>query len=146
MPWRLLTRGLIYHVNTVNLMQIGQICQYQNTKTSKTRTVCIIIGLYHTIPQNEIEWDFSSLGSNVHCNDVIMGAMASQIISLASVYSTVYSGTDQRNYQSFASLAFVRGIHRGPVNSPHKGPVMGKMFPFDDVVMIWLIVIVCRMG
>ena len=36
---------------------------------------------------------------------------------------------------SSASLAFVRGIHRGPVNSPHKWPVTGKMFPFDDVIM-----------
>ena len=30
---------------------------------------------------------------------------------------------------------FVRGIHRGPVNSPHKWPVTRKMFPFDDVIM-----------
>ena len=37
--------------------------------------------------------------------------------------------------QSSASLAFVRGIHRGPVNSPHKWPVTRKMFPFDDVIM-----------
>ena len=29
----------------------------------------------------------------------------------------------------------MRGIHRGSVNSPHKGPVMRKMFPFDDVIM-----------
>ena len=29
----------------------------------------------------------------------------------------------------------MRGIHRGPVNSPHKRPVTRKMFPFDDVVM-----------
>ena len=29
----------------------------------------------------------------------------------------------------------VRGIHRWPVNSPHKGPVTRKMFPFDDVIM-----------
>ena len=36
---------------------------------------------------------------------------------------------------SSASLAFVRGIHRWPVNSPHKGPVTRKMFPFDDVMM-----------
>ena len=28
------------------------------------------------------------------------------------------------------------GIHRGPVNSPHKWPVTRKMFPFDDVIMI----------
>ena len=34
-----------------------------------------------------------------------------------------------------ASLAFVRGIHRWPVNSPHKGPVTRKMFPFNDVIM-----------
>ena len=30
---------------------------------------------------------------------------------------------------------FVRGIHRSPVNSPHKWPVTRKMFPFDDVIM-----------
>ena len=30
---------------------------------------------------------------------------------------------------------FVRGIYRWPVNSPHKGPVVRKKFPFDDVVM-----------
>ena len=61
--------------------------------------------------------------------------MASQIASLTIVYSTVYSGADQRKHQSSASLAFVRGIHRGPVNSPHKWPVTRKMFPFDDVIM-----------
>ena len=71
-----------------------------------------------------------------HYNGVIMGAMASQITSLAIVYSTIYSGADQRKHQSSASLAFVRGIHRWPVNSPHKGPVARKMFPSDDVIMI----------
>ena len=75
-----------------------------------------------------------------HCNDshygdVIMGAIASQITSLTIVYSIVYSDADQRKHQSSASLAFVRGIHRGPVNSPHKWPVTPKMFPFDDVIM-----------
>ena len=73
-----------------------------------------------------------------HNNDVIMSAMASQIISLTIVYSTVYSGADQRKHQSSASLAFVRGIHRWPVNFPHKGPVTRKIFPFDDVIMISL--------
>ena len=70
-----------------------------------------------------------------HYNDVIMGVMASQIASLTIVYSTVHSDADQRKHQSSASLAFVRGINRWPVNSPHKWPVTRKMFPFDDVIM-----------
>ena len=69
-----------------------------------------------------------------HNNDVIMDAMASQITSLTIVYSTVYLGTDQRK-QSSASLTLVWGIHRWPVDSPHKGPVTWKMFPFDDVII-----------
>ena len=70
-----------------------------------------------------------------HYGDIIMSAMASQLTSLTIVYSNVYSGADQRNHQSSASPAFVRGIHRWPVNSPHKGPVTRKVFSFDDVIM-----------
>ena len=62
-----------------------------------------------------------------------MGAIASQITCITIVYSTVYSDADQ--YESSASLAFVRGIHRGLVNSPHKWPVTRKMFPFDDAIL-----------
>ena len=61
------------------------------------------------------------------------------ITSPTIVQSTVYSGAVQRKHQSFASLAFVQGIHRWPVNSPHKGPVTRKMFPFDDVIMSWAV-------
>ena len=75
------------------------------------------------------------IAPHLHYGDVIMGAIASQITSLTIVYSIVYSDADQRKYQSSASLAFVRGIHRWPVNSPHKWPVTRKMFPFDDVIM-----------
>ena len=64
-----------------------------------------------------------------------MGAVASQITNLTIVYSTVYSGPDQRKHQSSATLAFVREIHRGPVNSPHKWPVTQKMSRFDDVII-----------
>ena len=77
----------------------------------------------------------SSQKSSKHYSDVMMDAMACQITSLAIVYSTVYLVADQRKHQSSASLAFVRGIHRSPVNSPHKGQVMRKRFPFDDVIM-----------
>ena len=64
-----------------------------------------------------------------------MSVMASHVTGVSFVCSVVCSGADQRKHQSSASLAFVRGIHRSPVNSPHKGPVTRKMFPFDDVIM-----------
>ena len=72
-----------------------------------------------------------------------MGAMASQITSLTIVYSTVYSGVDQRKHQRSASLLFVWGIHWLPVNSPHKWPVTRKLFPFDDVVMDRFLYVEC---
>ena len=60
----------------------------------------------------------------IYYSDVTMSAMASRITSLMIVYSTVYSGADQRKHQSSASLF------------PHKGPVTWKMFPFDDDIMV----------
>ena len=79
----------------------------------------------------------------LHYNDVIMCTIASQITSL----TIVYSDADKKNIKSSASLGFVRGIHRGPVNSPHKWPVTRNMLPFYDVIMqawalnqCWLIV------
>ena len=81
-----------------------------------------------------------------HYNDVIMSTMASQITSLTIVYSSIYSGAHQRKHQSSASLAFVRGIHRGPVNSPHKWLVTRKMFPFDDVILTTINYICFHLG
>ena len=71
-----------------------------------------------------------------HYSVVVMGVMVSQITSLTIVYSTVYSGADQWKHQSSASLAFVQGIHRLPLNSLYKRPITWKMFPFDDAIMI----------
>ena len=71
-----------------------------------------------------------------HYSDVILSAKASQIIRVSLVYSTVCSGADEKKrHQSSTSLAFLRRIHRGLVNSPNKGPVTRKMFLFDDVIM-----------
>ena len=67
------------------------------------------------------------------------------ITSLTILYSTVYSGADQRKHHSSASLVIVRGMHRWPVNSPHKWPVTRKIFPFDDVIMIYVDMVV-RVG
>ena len=78
----------------------------------------------------------STLQCLVYYSYVIMGSIASQITSLTIVYSSVYSGAYQRKHQTSASLAFVRIIHRRPVNSPHKRPVTRKMFSFDEVTMM----------
>ena len=90
----------------------------------------VYVAKYHQSLLNPVHYN-----TLLHHNDVIMGAMTSQITSLTIVYSTVYPGSDQRKHQSSASLAFVRGIHRLPVKSPHKGQVASKIFPFDDVIM-----------
>ena len=84
-----------------------------------------------------------SVADGSRCNDYSThvgnvyhySAMTSQIYGVSIVYSNICSGADQKKHQSSASLAFVRGIHRWPVNSPHKGPVTRKIFPFDDVIM-----------
>ena len=60
-----------------------------------------------------------------HYNDVIMGAIASQITNLTSVYSMV------------TSKLRVTGLcaRNSPVNFPHKWPVTRKIISFDDVIM-----------
>ena len=63
-----------------------------------------------------------------------MGTMASQITGESIVKSTVCSGVNKK-YQSSASLHFVGGIHRWPVDPPHKKPATRNMFSFDDVIM-----------
>ena len=79
------------------------------------------------------------MNNKTHYSDVIMSAMVYQITSHTSVYSAIYSGAHKRKHQSSASLAFVRGIHR----SPHTGPITRKMFPLDDVIMNFYLLIFC---
>ena len=93
--------------------------------------ILVILSKYYFIYYNNALNGYNK----THYNHVTMTAMASQITSVSSVCSTVGSGVDQNKHQSSSSLAFVRGIHRWPVNSPRKRPVTRKMFPFDDVIM-----------
>ena len=107
-------------------------------KTATNNMILVICCLFETVPASERPPSVNMEGHvmrHSHYSDFIMGETASQITSLTIVYWTFYSDTDQRKHQSSASLAFVWGTHRGPVNSPHKGPVTRKMFPFDDVIM-----------
>ena len=64
-----------------------------------------------------------------------MSMMASQITSLTIVYSTVYPWRRSKKTSKLHITGLCGGIHRWPVNSLHKGPVMRKMFPFDCVII-----------
>ena len=94
----------------------------------KWRPCCVDLNVKSQATATHLK--FRDLKLSSHYSDVIMGSMAAQITSLTIVYSIVCSAADQRKHQSSASLAFVRGIHRWPVNSPHKWPVTRKMFPW----------------
>ena len=110
--------------------------QSLDTLVEQARYIFFIITLVR-FPSMQRHMTMVSANEEVitHSNDAIMGAVASQITSLTLVFSTFYSDADQRKHQSSASVAFVREIHRGPVNSPHKWPVTRKMFPLDDVII-----------
>ena len=125
---QLLARGQ----STVNIADVN--FSYVTRSTLYHRDNVYIVNQLSHCDAKVNQWTESAL-IQLHYNDVIMTDMASQITRLAIVYSTVYSGADQRKHQSSASLAFVWGIHRRPVNSPHKWPATRKMFPFDDVIM-----------
>ena len=75
--------------------------------------------------------------NSIHYSDVIMSVMASQITATRIDFSTIFSGVDQGKHQSSTSLAFVRGIHQWPVDSPYKGPVKWKIFHLMTSSCIW---------
>ena len=75
-----------------------------------------VLNLCHTSPSIHLRAGCYFTQINGHYFDFIMGTMVSQITNLTIIYSTVDSGADRRKHQSSASLAFVWGIHRGPVS------------------------------
>ena len=132
--------SLMFFHHNLNSMEISFYSHLYSIKLIVT-TFCTCHGICKIMLRYDCqEQSYSKLevGWKNYYDDVIMIMMASQITSLTIVYWTIYSGADQRKPQSSASLAFVRGIHRQPLNSPHKWPVMWKMFPFDDVIMLFL--------
>ena len=116
MPWLLALQGhkqsLYWNCRTIKLLFRERIS-----------TTCII-----PILRKDKNKKFPKNKFSTHYTDVIMSTMASQITGLTIVCSTFYSCADQRKHQSSVLLAFVRGIYRWPVNSPHKGPVTRKIF------------------
>ena len=101
---------------------------------------------YTVMHYGTCDWCILGFVQLVYCP--IMAMYMSQLLSLLWCHNEcdgisnhrcldcVCSGADQRKHRGLASLAFVRGIHRWPVDSPNKWPVTWKMFPFDDVLMV----------
>ena len=73
--------------------------------------------------------DLELLGT--HYNDVMMGAMASQVTSLTIVYSTIYSGADQKKISKLR----VTGLCAG--KSPGPGEFPAQMASNAENVSIW---------
>ena len=107
--------------------------QWNHNPTEVHRTPIIMLKSPAETPENfsDVLGIIRDHVSFYHYSDVIVGTMASRITTLTIVYSTVYSGTDQRKHQSSAPLAFVRGFHRWPVNSPK------QMASKSENVSIW---------
>ena len=112
-------------------VEIHQVCQPEAAKIIIVLLFARTMGPHCRPAMPCLHRNLSNNAIYFHYDDVIMGAKASQITSLTTVYSAVYSGADQSKHQSCASLVFMWAIHRGPVNSPHKWPVTRKMFQFD---------------
>ena len=90
-------------------------------------------------------WCFSPA---YHYSDGIIGAMTSQITGITIVCSTVSSGAGQRKQQSSTSLAFVRGIHQRPEDSPSKEPITRKNVSiwWRRRVPFWLWAVIALVG
>ena len=138
---------LIYTVGLILLIYYFRCCIMHIKIYSLTENISMMnrVVFWHShimmLFRNFVMWRYgvtrstTARQSNGHYIDVIMSAITSQVTSVSMLCSTVCSGADQRKLQSSASLAFVWGIHRWPVNSPHKRPVALKIFSFDDVIM-----------
>ena len=87
----------------------------QKNPVTSTKVLQTVLKWGHLHADN-CQWSCKWKKLHIHYSDVMMGAMASQIVSRTIVYSNVYSGADQRRHQNSASLAFVRGIHQWRVN------------------------------
>ena len=86
------------------------------TRTTTPKVICLI-------NKDTLQWRYNE-------RDGVSNHQPQQLFTHLFI-----QGADKRKHQSSASLALMRRIHRWPVNSPHKGPVTRKMFPFDDIIM-----------
>ena len=128
--------NVIFRVMGDNFQHFRLVHMLLQTRELHNRRPWALLLLYRISLIPWFNWESLSylrFHSLIHYTDVIMSA--NLITDVSIVCSVICSGVYQRKHQSSASLACVRGIHRWPVNSPHKWPVTRKIFPFDDVIM-----------
>ena len=112
--------------------QYGWLMLVRNILLKRHNTLANIFGTTLLMPYIQVNlwnwFEYLTPADGNHYSDVIIRAMAHEITGISIVYSAVCSEADQRKHQSSTSLAFVRGIHRWPVNSPYKVQWRGKCF------------------
>ena len=119
---------------------------HNHNKAKHNKTVCIFLRIYCIFTSRTsagmvifyMTWAFRTTGYTISVwidyNDVIMTTIESQITSLTVVYHLFRPRSKETSKLRVTGLCV--GNSPGPVNSPYKGPVTRKMFPFDDVIMI----------
>ena len=121
-PWTLLSGRILLLLDIYQYFSpvlIYSDIQHYICVRHNTLLQCWKLGIIFTGPTGNSPWSFTV---TVRCSYVIYPIYH---------YDNVIMGASH----SSESLAFVRGIQRVPVNSPHKWPVTRKMFPFHDVIM-----------
>ena len=115
---------------------------YMHLSQARLTTATVLLMDYQIISSRNSSWQTSFQSEEIwlhnsctHYADVIMTTMASQITSLTVVYSTLLFRRRSKKTSKLRVTVLCVGNSPGQVNSPHKGPVTRKMFPFDDVIM-----------
>ena len=71
-----------------------------------------------------------------HYNDVTWASWCLRLLASRMLVEHLFRLTS-KNHENSHYWSFVRGIHQWLVDSPHKGPEMWKMFPYNDAIIEW---------
>ena len=114
-----------------------QFCTWIKTsKMCSQRIVLVQTTVYHQAYDNNGAMQLHIYAP--YYNDVIMSAMASQNHQrLDCLLNHLFRRRSQKT-QKLRVTGFCAGNQQWPVDSPRKGLVTRKMFPFDDVIIIRL--------
>ena len=107
---------------------IKLLCQLSSMRVLVNKATFIYCGIVN----RTLEWTHGPYQLLSYYNDVIMGVSNHQ--PQDCLLNRLFRCRSKKT-SKFRVTELGWGIHQWQVNSPHKGPVMQKMFPFDDVIM-----------